>query len=263
MFQMGIDGICSFTLSLVHSEFLLSSNSLQSWWSFSFSCFVAMMFILGVDGKYSLSFSRILKSLFLERKRTLFLVTHFFSEQYSTWNSCLWCYGRSIFDSRCWLCRFLETLLSKYLESCPLSLPKLHHQFEQSGPFHSKKAFGCDDKNEQKRVSNLASPKLKKNKRIAKSQTDSSTDGKLRQPTIVDVLKRAGVLTNKPEANDHPSTLSSRSTSHSGDQNSSDYDESLSVEVSTATKILDLQRFKFRPLLLQCYSIMTFSKVCL
>ncbi|PKI41038.1 hypothetical protein CRG98_038566 [Punica granatum] len=96
---------------------------------------------------------------------------------------------------------------------------------------------------------------------MAKSQTSSGTDGKLRQPSILDMFKKAGAVTSQELPNEDSASPSSKTgTSESADQNPSDYNET-ELDVSAATKTFDLQRFKFRPLHLHCYSILTFSKL--
>lgn len=94
------------------------------------------------------------------------------------------------------------------------------------------------------------------------SEPSSCTDRKLHQPTIVDVLKKARVMTSQEVQNDDsssPRMNGGRTTLE--DQHAGDSDETLTLEISAATKVVELQRSKFRPLLLQCYSIMAFSKV--
>ncbi|XP_031402622.1 Fanconi anemia group D2 protein homolog isoform X2 [Punica granatum] len=158
---------------------------------------------------------------------------------------------------------FLESLLNNLLKSCPISLPELHHcHLEHSGPSSIKHtyAFECLEKNATKKIHDTSSSKIRKNKRMAKSQTSSGTDGKLRQPSILDMFKKAGAVTSQELPNEDSASPSSKTgTSESADQNPSDYNET-ELDVSAATKTFDLQRFKFRPLHLHCYSILTFSK---
>lgn len=107
-----------------------------------------------------------------------------------------------------------------------------------------------------KKTDDLTSPKIKKNKRMAKSQMSSGTDGKFRQPTMLDMLKKAGGVKSQELPNDD-----SASPSESAEQHLCDNNETEHVEVSAAAETLALQRFKFRQLHLRCYSILTFSEV--
>lgn len=62
--------------------------------------------------------------------------------------------------------------------------------------------------------------------------------------------------------NEDSSCLTSKSRSHeSSEQNSSDSNEAAVIEISAIAKAIDAQRFKFRPLLVHCYSILGFAKV--
>ncbi|XP_030456032.2 uncharacterized protein LOC115677111 [Syzygium oleosum] len=157
---------------------------------------------------------------------------------------------------------FLESLLNNHLESYPLCLPELHLHLEQPKSSNLSQLYPVghlEKKNEPKRAHDLTFPN--KCKKMTDSEPSSCTDRKLHQPTIVDVLKKARVMTSQEVQNDDsssPRMNGGRTTLE--DQHAGDSDETLTLEISAATKVLELQRSKFRPLLLQCYSIMAFSK---
>ncbi|KAJ0027301.1 hypothetical protein Pint_36585 [Pistacia integerrima] len=131
---------------------------------------------------------------------------------------------------------FLESLLNYSIKCCPQSLPELHLLLDQCGSLllHQPSKMGqVTKKNENKKIHDSIPPdKKRKHKKISKSSTSSDINEKLQQPTILDVLRKAGSL-NKPR---------------------------VIIEVSTIAKDLETQRFKFRPLQLQCLSFLTFSK---
>lgn len=113
-----------------------------------------------------------------------------------------------------------------------------------------------------KKIHDLTSSKIKKNKRMTKSQTSAGADGKLRQPTILGMLKKAAAVMSQELPNDDSGSPSSKGRkSESADQHPCDYSETEHVEVSGAAEMLALQRFKFRPLHLRCFSILTLSEV--
>ncbi|KAF8040824.1 hypothetical protein BT93_B2908 [Corymbia citriodora subsp. variegata] len=157
---------------------------------------------------------------------------------------------------------FLESLLNNHLESYPLCLPELHLHLEQPKSSNLSQLYAVghfEKKNEPKRAHHLAFPN--KCKKMTDSEPSSCTDRKLHQPSIVDVLKKARVMTSQevqnedsssPHMNDGRTTLE--------DQHPCDSQDTLTLEISAATTVLELQRSKFRPLLLQCYSILAFSK---
>ncbi|OMP08346.1 hypothetical protein COLO4_06564 [Corchorus olitorius] len=112
-----------------------------------------------------------------------------------------------------------------------------------------------EKKNEPKMTHESTSPNKGKHKKIAKTST--SADGKLRQPTLLDVLRKAGVVTSQEIPSEN---TSKERTSAPGDQHSHVFNESVPVEVSPVAQALESQKFRFRPLLKECFSILTFSK---
>ncbi|XP_034701631.1 Fanconi anemia group D2 protein homolog [Vitis riparia] len=155
---------------------------------------------------------------------------------------------------------FLESLLNNSLKQYPLSLPELHLHVEHSG-FHPNLVGHVEKKNEHKKTyESFSSNNKRKDRKTSKASKDSGIDGKLRQPTILDVLKKAGVTTSQGTPNDDSSALSPKCrTSESADQHTYDTNKHILLEVSAVFKVLETQRSKFRPLLVDCFSIFTFS----
>lgn len=125
--------------------------------------------------------------------------------------------------------------------------------------------MGHVEKNEQKKTHDSSSQdKKRKHKKVSKASTVSDTNCKLRQPTTLDVLRKGGNLTSQEVPNgDSLSTVSKGRKSGSADETSCGSNEQVILEVSAVAKALETQRFKFRPLLSQCLSVLTFSKVCM
>ncbi|KAK9285230.1 hypothetical protein L1049_024418 [Liquidambar formosana] len=157
---------------------------------------------------------------------------------------------------------FLESLLNSYLKQCPLSLPELHLHVEHPGPAllnHLTHVGNVEKKNEHKKTHESSSPNNKRKHK--KASMNSDADGKLKQPTILDVLRKAGAVTSQEASNEDSSgQLSKGRTSESTGHHARDSNEPVTVEVSAVAKALEAQRFKFRPLLVDCFSILTFSK---
>lgn len=133
---------------------------------------------------------------------------------------------------------------------------------EYSG-FHPNLVGHVEKKNEHKKTyESFSSNNKRKDRKTSKASKDSGIDGKLRQPTILDVLKKAGVTTSQGTPNDDSSALSPKCrTSESADQHTYDTNKHIILEVSAVFKVLETQRSKFRPLLVDCFSIFTFSTV--
>ncbi|KAL5739450.1 hypothetical protein ACOSQ2_028630 [Xanthoceras sorbifolium] len=151
---------------------------------------------------------------------------------------------------------FIESLLNYSIKCCPQSLPELHFHARQCGSSFLNRPNNMgnvEKKNEHKTKH--------ESKKSSKASTSSDTNEKLRQPTILDVLRKASNLTTQEVRNEDSSSTSLKGrTSESADQSSCDSNGPVTVEVAAVAKALETQRFKFRPLLFQCLSLLTFSK---
>lgn len=163
-------------------------------------------------------------------------------------------------------CRFLESLLNYSVDQCALSLPELHFFVDHCGSVLLNQPYyvgHVDKKNGHKKTHDTTSMDCKSTrKKISKAITSSDTNGKLRQPTIMDALKKAGAVTSQEVPNDNSSNLSSKAKSaESSQKHPCDSHEPMVVEISAVAKALETHRFKFRRLLVQCFFILTLSKV--
>ncbi|RID50033.1 hypothetical protein BRARA_H00789 [Brassica rapa] len=153
---------------------------------------------------------------------------------------------------------FLESLLSNLITLSPQSLPELHPYSATSQ--HTEHP---ERKNEKRKLQDDDASQRKGNmKNKLKKSKQSSVDEHLRQPTILDAFKKAGVVTSQTQLHENPSpsSLDGRIASGSMHETCSG-DESLSVKIPQLSPALAAQRFKFRPLLPQCLSILKFPKV--
>ena len=83
----------------------------------------------------------------------------------------------------------------------------------------------------------------------------ADANGKLRQPTIMDVLKRAGAVVSQGVS------IGSSSDSTSCEHEAVGSNELGLVDISEKPILLESQRCKFRPLLVDCLFILSFSEV--
>ena len=123
----------------------------------------------------------------------------------------------------------------------------------------------AEKKSEQNKTNdNTPSHKKRTRKNLSKACTSSDSNEKLRQPTIIDVFKKAGAITSQDVPNENSTGLSSKERStESSEQQASDSIEPMVVEITSVAKALEGQRSKFRCLLVQCFSILTLSRVCI
>ncbi|KAJ6332276.1 hypothetical protein OIU76_010629 [Salix suchowensis] len=157
---------------------------------------------------------------------------------------------------------FLENLLNNCIKYHPLSLPELHLQTDNSETSLLNKANNrvhLEKNGEHKKTQDNNSPKKRKHRRTSK-ESGSDPNGKLRQPTIFDALRKAGAVTSQDVSNEDSNGQSSMGqTFIPTDPDSCNSTGLISLEVSAVTKALEAQRFKFRQLHVQCYSLLMFS----
>ncbi|KAK1397120.1 hypothetical protein POM88_006983 [Heracleum sosnowskyi] len=104
---------------------------------------------------------------------------------------------------------------------------------------------------------NTSQNNKRKYRKTSKLATNSVTSAKGRQPTIMDVLKKEGVLPSV--SNDDSSGSPVTGTTSESSEQVNTY-ESEYVEVSASTKYLEVYRCKFRPILVECFSMLSFSQ---
>ncbi|KAJ4823344.1 hypothetical protein Tsubulata_040599 [Turnera subulata] len=155
---------------------------------------------------------------------------------------------------------FLESLLNYCIRSHHISLPDLHLQVEHSGALVSNSVndmVHASKRNAHKKTNEKNSPKKKKHKKAASSL---EANGKLRQPTIVDVFRKAGAIRSQELSLGDPSTHSSLQGLDSAGGGTLKPKESVVIEIASVAKDIESQRFKFRPLMIQSLILLTLSK---
>lgn len=157
--------------------------------------------------------------------------------------------------------------MSNLITLSPQSLPELHPYSEHFGCSATSQHNHVDHlgkKYEKRKLDDDASQRKGSKKNNLKKSKHSNVNEKLRQPTIMDVFKKTGAVMSQSQTQLHgtPSlpSLDDRTAAGSMDENCSD-NESLSVKIPQVSPALEAQRFKFRPLLPQCLSILKFPKV--
>ncbi|KAK9086005.1 hypothetical protein Sjap_026416 [Stephania japonica] len=155
----------------------------------------------------------------------------------------------------------MESLLNASLKLYPVPLPELNLFMEHSWPSShgSKPKHGLMEKKRERPILPEKDSSRKKHKCSVPSGA-SATD-KLKQPTILDMLKKAGVVSQEVP-NGEPSSLSSsgKVSQPSVHDKCASNDPEI-VEISAAASIFDAQKLKCRPLLIDCFSIFTFSEL--
>lgn len=162
-------------------------------------------------------------------------------------------------------CRFLETLLNYSIGRSTLSLPELHIYVNHSGssllnPIYHVRHM--EKKSEQNKMNDNTSSNKKTRKKLSKVRKSFDSNETLRQPTIMEALRKVGAVTSQDVPNENSPGLSSKdSSAEPSQQHRSDSSEPIVIEISAAFKALESQRSKFRCLQVQCLSILAHSKV--
>lgn len=150
----------------------------------------------------------------------------------------------------------MESILDVILKACPLSLPEVCYSMDQFGT-----VFGWR-KSSKRVLSEVIPPKKKKNHKPDPSASGTlGHHGKLRQPTIIDALKKSGMQESQEGSDEgSPRYLSNEKTPPDTEQCIVGSDELGVIDISTVPKFLDAQKSKFRPLNVDCLSLLSFSE---
>ncbi|KAI3747499.1 hypothetical protein L6452_09958 [Arctium lappa] len=160
---------------------------------------------------------------------------------------------------------FLESLLNNILKECPLVLPELYLHAELSSasfPGQPTRIGGNMEQNRMKLDSSQSSKR--KDKKSSKALKTSDTQGNsTTQLTLIETWKKVGAIQSKDVSNENFTGMPSKSSpseavvcSTSNSNESVDTD----IEISEAVKLLEAQRYKFRPLSVDCFSILSYSE---
>nr|XP_017231975.1 PREDICTED: Fanconi anemia group D2 protein isoform X1 [Daucus carota subsp. sativus] len=156
---------------------------------------------------------------------------------------------------------YLESLLNTSLKNYPVTLPELYpHGQPASSHFlgrPSSKLIAGKTTEHNPTDENTSQNNKRKYRKSSKLATNSDTNAKSRQPTIIDVFKKAGVVPSVSNENSSGTPVMG-TTSESSEQVNTF--ESENIEVSASTKCLEIYRCKFRPLLVECFSMLSFSQ---
>uniref|UniRef100_A0A7N0RJX2 Fanconi anemia group D2 protein n=1 Tax=Kalanchoe fedtschenkoi TaxID=63787 RepID=A0A7N0RJX2_KALFE len=145
---------------------------------------------------------------------------------------------------------FLESLLNSLLEMCPTVLPAVYVHAEIADCALSKQTSPSrkvDKTMEQQRTQCSFSQSNSRKKESASKNLEGTK--KLKQPTLFDVLTKAGAIPPPKATCEGSSGLTSqRGVAEAEVNHILNPDEQLILEVSAAMKFVEAQRFKFRPL---------------
>ncbi|KAL6880204.1 hypothetical protein ACP4OV_011769 [Aristida adscensionis] len=153
----------------------------------------------------------------------------------------------------------LEGLLNALLKNYPLSLPELRYHGDYSGSTSSNK-FNLPKKMVEEGIESTSSNKRQKGRKDKSASEKMNPDDKLKQPTILDAFKRAGVTISQETNNASSQQSSSGTMPKNIEQEVNDIGKLGIVDLMAAPTQLDMQRFKFRTLHITCLSLLNCSE---
>ncbi|KAL6647037.1 hypothetical protein ACP70R_014474 [Stipagrostis hirtigluma subsp. patula] len=152
----------------------------------------------------------------------------------------------------------LEGLLNAFLKSDPLSLPEVRYIGDYSRSTSTSK-FNLPKKMAEESIESTSSNKRQKGRKDKAASEKMNPDDKLKQPTILDAFKRAGVTVTQ-ETNKASSQQSSNGMTPMDEQEVHGPGKLGVVDLMAAPAQLDMQRFKFRTLHVTCLSLLNYSE---
>ncbi|CAH9068122.1 unnamed protein product [Cuscuta europaea] len=157
---------------------------------------------------------------------------------------------------------FLESLLNNCLRHYPLSLPELCPLDPISlSSFQHTRSRNYDRGKEFTKHEGISSQSKGKNKKKTPNVSASSKQEHLKQQTITDMLRKTNVMPSPEGITDDISGICSKgSMPELCGSNQNNLISPFNIDISSAAKLLEPQRHKFRPLLPECFSIFVSSK---
>ncbi|KAF6167507.1 hypothetical protein GIB67_031708 [Kingdonia uniflora] len=157
---------------------------------------------------------------------------------------------------------FLESLLNTFLKSYPLALPELQISTECSGSSSLGKPNSLHqvEKKNEKKANSESNSSDNKRKRKSSKELEISDKEKLKQPTILDMLRKSGAISQE-ELTERLTGLSNKERIVEQPECHTHASGSGLVEISAFATVLDAQRYKCRPLSVECLYILSFSKI--
>ncbi|CAA0828633.1 Unknown protein [Striga hermonthica] len=153
---------------------------------------------------------------------------------------------------------YVECILDNFLKKHPILLPKLYPHFELSPTFEFDNAKEPESMSETLKESKSSSQSKRRSRgKSSLPSANSNIEDKFRQPTVVDLWKKAGGTPSQEATKEDVSIMSSKATQSESEENqAAKYSTSENIEISAYLKCLEVQKYKFRPLSFDCLSLL-------
>ncbi|XP_047954928.1 Fanconi anemia group D2 protein isoform X3 [Salvia hispanica] len=153
---------------------------------------------------------------------------------------------------------FIEYLLDNFLKQHPILLPDFCPHTDLSPVVEFDSVGDLEKISQRLKGGEILSRNQKKHK--GKSLTPSASSNaeeKLKQPTLVDVWRKAGSIPSQATPDEDASVASLKTKQSASEESHAEKSNmSLNIEISAPLKCLDAQKHRFRPLPVDCLSIL-------
>ncbi|KAH6772470.1 fanconi anemia group D2 protein [Perilla frutescens var. frutescens] len=153
---------------------------------------------------------------------------------------------------------FVEYLLDNCLKQHPVLLPELCPHWELSPVVEFDSVGDMEKISQHLKGGEVISRNQKK--RRGKSSTPSASSNieeKFKQPTLVDIWRKAGTIPSQEALDEDASVVSLKTKQPASEESQAEKSNiPLNIEISAPLKCLDAQKHKFRPLPVDCLSIL-------
>lgn len=153
--------------------------------------------------------------------------------------------------------------MDNFLKQHPILLPDLCPQWELS-PIVEFDSVGDLEKISQhlKGGENISQNQKKHRGKSLTPSASSSVEEKLKQPTLVDVWRKAGTIPSQETPNEDASAENLKTKQSASEESQAENSNMpLNIDISAPLKCLDAQKHKFRPLPVDCLSILACPEV--
>ncbi|KAI3445237.1 hypothetical protein Pfo_001902 [Paulownia fortunei] len=153
---------------------------------------------------------------------------------------------------------FVECLLDNCLKKHPVLFPELYPHWELSPVIEFDYVGDSEKMSQPLKGRESISQNRKRNRGKSSSLlANSNVEEKLKQPTIVDIWRKAGSIPSQEALKEDVSVISSKTRQSESEGNQADNSNiPQNIEISAPVKGLEAQKYKFRPLSVDCFSIL-------
>ncbi|KAK6119137.1 hypothetical protein DH2020_047113 [Rehmannia glutinosa] len=158
---------------------------------------------------------------------------------------------------------FVECLLDNFLKKHPVLLPELYPHWELSPVIQFDYVRDSENMSQSLKGSGRISGNRRRNTgKSSLPSANSNIEEKLRQPTIVDIWRKAGAIPSQEALKEDVSVMSSKTIQSESEGNQAgNSNMPQDIEISGIVKCLEAQKYKFRPLSVDFLSLLACLEV--